>query len=181
MNGKRSRVVVVAAVATAMAAMSALPAGAADVAARVSTFERFGFTPGPDGGLVLNWGFDPAHISVPKGSTVKWTNTSSDGEPHTVSVVYERNVPQTIDDIFNCFAPGSVCGDILASHDPDNDGRPPFTSLVNAGKAGLNQQGDSRLIEAGQSVWAQVTSARGSTVHYICAIHPWMQATIDVT
>lgn len=159
------------------------PAGASDVAARVKTFENFGYTPGPGGGLVLNWGYTPAHLRVPSGSTVAFTNASGkqSGEPHTVSVVSAKHVPRTARDVLTCGAPGTVCFDILKAHDPNGDQQPPFTLLVNKGRTGLDTEGDSRLLLPGATAYAKISAPAGTTLHYLCAIHAWMQATITVT
>ena len=172
----RAALLVTGLAATAVG-LGAAPAGAEDVAARISTFERFGFTPGPGGGLVLNWGYDPASVSVPHGSTVRFAVPADNSEPHTVTVVSAANVPRTIDEVFNC----GPCNTALQRHDPGGDQQPPFNALVNRGATGLDRQGDSRLIFPGASAYAKISAARGSTLHYVCAIHPWMQAKIRVS
>jgi hypothetical protein len=54
--------------------------------------------------------------------------------------------------------------------------------VVNAGKPGLNQPGDSLLIDADHPVTrARVTASPGTTLHFICVIHPWMQGKLRVT
>lgn len=159
------------------------PAGASDVAARVTTFENFKYVPGPGGGLVLNWGFTPSRLKVPSGSTVAFANVSGkqSGEAHTVSVVSAARLPRTVQDVLTCGAPGTICFDIFKNHDPDLDFNPPFTKLVNRGTPGLNQEGDSRLLLPGDTSYAKISAPAGTTLHYICVIHAWMQATITVT
>lgn len=181
MKRTRRAVLVLAVAMTATGLSGAGTASADPPAAKVTTFENFGFVRGPDGGLVLNWGFAPRTVAVPSGSSVMWTNTSTDGEPHTISVASAAEVPKTIGDIFGCFAPDAFCGKVLVGHDPDNNGQPPFQRNVNVGKPGLNTSGDSRLLLAGQSTFPRVTAPAGTTLHYICAIHPWMQAQVNVT
>jgi plastocyanin len=182
-NTWRRTALAVALVAGTTTVAAAGPAGADGPAARVTTYENFRYEPGPGGGLVLDWGYAPAHITVPRGSVVTFQNTSGaqSGEPHTVSVVSYAHVPKTIDAILNCGAPGTVCASILTSHDPDGDQEPPFVKAVNRGREGLNQEGDSRLLLPGERAYTRITAASGTTVHYICAIHAWMQATITVT
>jgi hypothetical protein len=98
-----------------------------------------------------------------------------------VSVVSAGNVPRTALQVLTCGAPGTVCFDILKAHDPNGDQKPPFNLLVNKGRNGLDQPGDSRLLLPGATAWAKVSAPAGTTLHYICAIHAWMQATITVT
>ncbi len=168
----------VVALATAMTTLSAAPPASADVAAHVTAYEHFDYVPGPGGGLVLDFGYTPRNISVPHGSTVRWTSESGQ---HTVTVAADKTVPKTIDEIFGCFAPGALCDTTLAAHDPGNDQKPPFNKAVNVGRTGLNQQGDSRLFDPKHPTVATVTAPAGAKLHYICVIHPWMQATINVT
>jgi hypothetical protein len=53
--------------------------------------------------------------------------------------------------------------------------------VVNVGKPGLNQPGDSILITAEDPVIkARVTAQAGTTLRFICAIHPWMQGKLIV-
>ena len=45
----------------------------------------------------------------------------------------------------------------------------------------LDAAGDSEFIDVGQKKTTfVVTAAKGSTLPFFCAIHPWMQATIKV-
>ena len=90
-------------------------------------------------------------------------------DPHTLSIVERGDVPRTIEEVLTCPA----CGPFFEAHDPGNDQEPPFNYVVNAGKPGLNQPGDSLLIDAEQPVTrARVTAAPGTTLHFICVIHP---------
>ncbi len=186
MHGSRSRrralVVVLTTVAALLSAGQAAGAAPTEApAAHVTTYEGFDYVRGPGGGLVLDWGFTPRHLSVPHGSVVRFTNTSTDGEPHTVSVARYAEVPKTIDEIFGCFAPGAFCDRTLAAHDPDGDHEPPFAKRVDVGRAGLDRQGDSRLLLPQESAYPTISAPAGTVLHYLCAIHPWMQATVKVT
>jgi hypothetical protein len=51
---------------------------------------------------------------------------------------------------------------------------------VNVGGPGLDQSGDSLLFFAGESISAEISAAAGTTLYYLCAIHPWMQGSITV-
>ena len=184
MTGTR-RAVVAVGLALAAVTAGAAPADAA-AAAHVKTFDEFKLVEGPGGGLLLDFGFTPASITVPHGSTVRWSNPSINDEPHSVTVVTEAQVPRTIDEINACFeTEESFCNRVLSKHFPSEDA-PPVT-LVNVGRVGLNRSGDSRLLlppapdTPPTTLWARVTAPAGSTLHYICAFHPWMQAKINVT
>jgi hypothetical protein len=55
--------------------------------------------------------------------------------------------------------------------------------VVDKGQAGLDEPGDSIAIEGPKhkSISIKVTAAAGTTLHFMCAVHPWMQGTIKVT
>ena len=117
--------------------------------------------------------FTPGPLSVKQGETVTWENTTP-GEPHTISVVAAGDVPSTIDDVFNC----AICNTILAAHSPDPNGPP--VPVLNAGGPGLDAAGGSLVLFPDASISATISAPAGSTLSYICAIHPWMQGTINV-
>jgi plastocyanin len=117
--------------------------------------------------------FTPGSITVDSGSTVRWVNDTDD--PHTISVVAKADLPTSIDEVFMC----AVCGPILGSHFPSGPNNPPI-AVVNAGSAGFDAVGDSLWQNPGETVSATISAAPGSTLHYLCAIHPWMQGAISV-
>ena len=45
---------------------------------------------------------------------------------------------------------------------------------------GIDGRLDTLWVLPGESVSAQVTAPAGSTLPYLCAIHPWMQGEIEV-
>ena len=119
--------------------------------------------------------FTPGTIRVDSGDVVTWQHDDRTAEPHTVTIVAEGDLPTTADEVFSCEA----CGDALAAHFPAPPPAPPVF-VVNVGAAGLDAAGDSLLLFDDQSVSAVVTAASGSTLLYLCAIHPWMQGEINV-
>jgi plastocyanin len=121
--------------------------------------------------------FAPGPLSVASGDTVTWSNETE--EPHTVTVVEGSDVPTTIDEVFSCGAPGTPCFDAIVAHTATD----PPTLVVGGGAdgaAGLDGAGDSLLVFPGAQLSAKVTAASGTTLHYICAIHPWMIGSISV-
>lgn len=153
-------------------------------AASVTTIEIKGgdlFSPGHF--YKNNFRFTPATLTVKSGSTVQWVDHDrSPFEPHTVSVADEADVPKTIAEINRCYGPHGFCSGVLAKHDPDGDGEPPYTLDVNEGAAGFDTRGDSALLGGTlrSSVSVKITAKAGSTLYYMCTIHPWMQAQIVV-
>jgi len=134
--------------------------------------------------------FSPGPLSVKSGDTVTWQNTTVD--PHTISIVNASDLPTTIGQVFNCGAPGTVCATILACHFPNGFGpngpNPPiFFACKNALNGELKAAGDSFLIPPPnfgppslQTVTAKITAPSGTTLSYMCVIHPWMQGSIVV-
>ena len=149
----------------------------------MTTFENFKYVPGPGGGLVLNWGYTPAHLRVASGSTVAFANVSGkqSGEPHTVSVV--AALPGAAHRTRRAHLRRARHG--VRRHPRRAQPERRLPTAVHAagqqGRNGLDQPGDSRLLTPGATAYAKVSAPAGTTLHYICAIHAWMQATITVT
>jgi plastocyanin len=117
--------------------------------------------------------FDPGMIRVRPGGEVRWRNTTDD--EHTVTIVAAEDVPQDFDEVFECRDPGGVCRAALDAHFSSD----PPVAVINVGAPGLDMPGDSILIED-DPVGAIISAPAGSVLHYICAIHPWMQGNIAV-
>ena len=115
----------------------------------------------PNSQVASTFHYVPGTISVHSGSTAQWQNTTSD--PHTVTIVKPGQLPSNINAVFNC----KVC----ASQAPS----------ASVGGPGLDAPGDSLFIKPHGSVSAPVTAKAGTTLHYMCLIHPWMQGVIKVT
>jgi plastocyanin len=125
--------------------------------------------------------FAGATVTVRSGGTVIVTNTTEDA--HTLSIVKSSQLPRSLKQIENC----GVCGEIAKSHgvnpqEPPHPGPPPIP-LVNVGPAGFDEPGDSVFIAPkghGGPVTFTVTAPAGTTLNFMCAIHPWMQGRIQV-
>ncbi len=115
--------------------------------------------------------FAPGPISVRSGDTITFTNTV--GDPHTVSVVNKSDLPTNIGEVFNC----NICNQIFAN----SNGTGVLGNGANGRLAGV---GDSVFIAPagapGSTLGVKITAPSGSTLRYLCAIHPWMQGTINV-
>ncbi len=102
-------------------------------------------------------------------------------QPHTLSVVRRGQLPRKIRQIDGCFENGP-CGRLAVEHgaiNPDTgEEQEPTTPLVNAGREGFNQPGDSVLIPPGGRTAVDITGSKD--MYYLCAIHPWMQGKVDV-
>jgi hypothetical protein len=147
----------------------------------ITAVNKFSFE--PNEALNVKFRFKPGTLRIDKGEQLTFRQGPVvpdvfPPDPHTLSIVNRGDVPRTIEEVLTCPA----CGPFFEAHDPGNDQEPPFNYVVNAGKPGLNQPGDSLLIDAEQPVTrARVTAAPGTTLHFICVIHPWMQGKLRVT
>jgi hypothetical protein len=129
----------------------------------------------------LRWQKDV--YAVKAGGTLTITNKAHDG-PHTFSVVTKKDLPRTVKQINNC----QICQTIAQEHgaDPNSDA-PPTHLFVEDGVGqdtppSIDKPGDSAFIgpNPGDSVTLTVTAKKGATLYFMCAIHPWMQAKVQV-
>lgn len=118
--------------------------------------------------------FTPGMIKVASGEEVTWTHDDNTTAPHTVTIV-EEFPEATLDAIFGCGAPGEPCEVALTAHFAGG-----FNPVVEAGGPGLDAPGDSLFFFDDTSVTATVSAPSGTTLQYLCAIHPWMQGEIVV-
>ena len=126
--------------------------------------------------------FFPGTATVKSGSTVTLRNKSQGAVPHSLSLLKASALPKTGDAIMNCVA----CGPLIAAHQADPNTGEVKQPVVDVGQPGFDTMGDATT--AGDSVFLppkgkvtfKVTAKRGSTLHFFCAIHPWMQGTIKV-
>jgi plastocyanin len=119
--------------------------------------------------------FTPGKIGAASGDEVTWTHDDKTDEPHTATIVEEFPEP-TLDAIFGCGAPDQPCGQALAAHAVSGQ-------VVDVGAPGFNEPGDSLFFGAEEPfnvISAEVTAPAGTTIKYLCAIHPWMQGEITV-
>ena len=119
--------------------------------------------------------FVPGPIKVAEGQEITWVDEDRVAdEPHTATIVDESDLPTTLEEVFECGAPDEPCGEALEAHFSGN------TQVVDVGDPGLDSPGDSLLFFPDGSISGEVTAPAGSTLFYLCAIHPWMQGSITV-
>lgn len=122
--------------------------------------------------------------TIDKGAKLKIVNQT--GAPHTLSLVKADLVPQTKNQIKHCAVNGhQICNAIGGWH--KFDGQNIHRNPVRAGKPGWNTEGgthrlgDSVFFVPGQNPASRrVRAPHGTVLHFICAIHPWMNGTITV-
>ena len=134
--------------------------------------------------------FVPGTVTVKSGCTLTFEfATPGQSDPHSLSMVKESDLPKTTAQIENC----EICRQIAAKH-VKHPGQPPGPQnpilhwIVNAGEPGLDVPGDSiGIFEAKgappghRSVTVPVSAPAGTTLYFICGMHPWMQGKIVVT
>lgn len=123
--------------------------------------------------------FDREKVKIRSGGTVTWKNKTGFDEAHTITIATGASLPSTIDEIFNCGAPGTACAPAIGHVDADFNPIPGM-EVLNAGLPGLNEVGDSLLLAPGGEISAVVSAPAGTRLQYLCAIHPWMQGEIKV-
>jgi plastocyanin len=131
----------------------------------------------------LRWNKDS--YTVASGGTVHVVNGDGSEGPHTFTVLAKRDVPKTIRTLFSCRA----CAQLTRAHgaDPNTEAPPRFPFLENGvGQTtppSLDRPGDSGVTgrgRKGESIDFHVTARAGTTLYFICLIHPWMQSKIEV-
>jgi plastocyanin len=169
----------IAAVVAAVAAAIALPALAAAPPAKVTQKIVGGAKFVPNRALSETVHFKKDRILIQKGGTIRLVDTTK--TDHTFSLVKKSQVPRRLAQVEACFSEKGVCSKLAVEHgaiNPDTgEEQPPTTPLVNKGKPGFNQPGDSIIIPAGKTRKVKVTTAQ--PLYYICAIHPWMLGAIN--
>ncbi len=136
--------------------------------------------------------FGPGQIWVSSGTRVTWVKADASSDPHTITIVNKSDRPNSFDEVFACGSnPTDVCSSALAAHFPGGFNNPPVIRVEPDSVPGLDQPGDSLLLcpnfnpqaqACGHgSISAVVSAPAGSTLFYMCVIHPWMQGVIHVT
>jgi hypothetical protein len=122
--------------------------------------------------------------SVKSGGTITIVNLAASDGPHTFSVVKKSQLPRTVAQITNC----KICQTIASEHgaDPSSNAPPKFLFTENGVGSNtapnVDRPGDSAFIAPQQKakVTLKVTAKPGTTLYFICAVHPWMQAKLLV-
>ena len=181
MSRRRFARVAVPGLALVVATAIAVPAGAqsGDASARVKLNTIGGVTFKANEYIQDNMRFSKDGVTVNTGDRLVLTDRTR--QPHTLSVVRRKQLPRSVRGIDGCFE-GGPCGELFVKHGAVNpetgEEQDPTTPLVNAGKAGFNQPGDSVLIPPRGKTTIRITGAKD--MYYLCAVHPWMQGKINV-
>jgi len=132
----------------------------------------------------LRW--DKDVYTVQSGATIRIVNMAAGEGPHTFTVVRKSDMPRNGAQAVNC----RICNVLAKAHgaNPNSDAPPKFPFLENGvGQAtppSVDKPGDSGITgkgKKGESITLTVTAAPGSKLSFMCLIHPWMQAELDVS
>jgi plastocyanin len=128
--------------------------------------------------------FKPGTVTVKSGGTLRFTYGDREQEPHTLTIVPKAQLPKTVQQVENC----SVCQRYATPHLKNpraqpGPGNPIIHWTLNQGQPGLDTIGDSLAIQPGahKTISAVVSAPAGTTLYFVCAVHPWMQGKIVVT
>lgn len=110
--------------------------------------------------------------------------------PHTFSLVEKGTLPKTKSAQKSCFTPGKICMSIAKWHGFNPKTEKITVNPVKAGPEGWStlgnnggKKGDSWFTgesKKGTHITEAVTAKAGTTLYFMCAIHPWMQGSIKV-
>jgi plastocyanin len=121
--------------------------------------------------------FTPGTVRIKSGGTL--TIRSKSPEPHTFSIVTKKQLPKNRKQLDNCGSPGTICDTLNTAHQVGPDGN-PAKPVVDIGAAGIDQPGDSFVLNPKSSQKVAVSAKAGTTLLFVCAIHPWMQGKLKV-
>jgi hypothetical protein len=134
-----------------------------------------------------------APATIAAGEDLKVVNQSDPRKfgPHTFSLVTKGSLPKTPNARKLCFAKGHICRSIANWHGVKGNGpvkeNPAEAGLPGWDTLGSNSRaGDSWFTgnKPGTSLTQQVTvdvSAGPTRIYFLCAIHPWMQGSSEIT
>jgi hypothetical protein len=108
--------------------------------------------------------------------------------PHTFSLVTKGSLPKTAKQRKSCFTPGHICFAIAEWQHFNPKTEKVGLPLAEAGQEGwstmgsVKKEGDSWFSgeRPGGKIDQKVTAKAGTTLYFMCAIHPWMQGSIKV-
>lgn len=129
--------------------------------------------------------------TVEAGTQLKIKNKTNPRQvgPHTFSLVREKTLPETHDQIKKCGKElKGMCGQIIKWHQVNLQTGEIGLNPVEVGKQGWDRMGDRKrkgdswvAERKGESFKRKVTAPAGKTLTFLCAVHPFMQGEITVT
>jgi len=127
--------------------------------------------------------FAPAVITVTSGESVTFEKTDKGPDPHTVTIATSKaQLPRSFE------SPCKPC-DAARGHlkNPKSQQGPPQNPVahwvLDKGQPGFDTFGDSVVLAPKgphKSATVVISAPAGTTLYFVCAIHPWMQGKIIV-
>lgn len=127
--------------------------------------------------------------TVAEGDQLEIVNETNPHQvgPHTFSLVTKGSLPRTPKARKNCFSPKHICLSIAIWHGFNPKTEQITKNPAKAGPAGwstmgsTSKKGDSWFSEKkNEDISEEVTATAGTTLYYMCAVHPWMQGKVKV-
>ena len=110
--------------------------------------------------------------------------------PHTFSLVEKGTLPKTKAAEKSCFTPGHICMSIAKWHGFNPKTEKITVNPVKAGPLGWSTAGNNKgkkgdswftgETKKGTHTIEKVTAKAGTTLYFICAVHPFMQGSVKV-
>jgi plastocyanin len=125
----------------------------------------------------------PGTVTAASGSTLTFTYSDKEQEPHTLTIVNQSDLPRTVAQLNRCAPCRKYATPHLKNpHAPPGPGNPIVRWTLDQGLPGLDSVGDSLAIEPGKHrhISIKVSAPSGTTLYFMCAVHPWMQGKIIV-
>lgn len=132
-----------------------------------------------------NMYFAPGTVTVKSGESLTFKFGDRKAmEPHTLTIVKQSDLPKTAGEVENC----KPCEQYATPHlknpkAPPDEHNPIVHWTLNKGEPGLDAVGDSIAIQQPgphKSITVKVSAPAGTTLYFVCAVHPWMQGKIVV-
>lgn len=130
--------------------------------------------------------------AVYQGQQLEIFNTTNPRQvgPHTFSLVEKSLQPSTKAAQKSCFTPKHICMSIAQWHGFNPKTEKISINPVEAGPEGWStegnnsgKKGDSWFTgesKKGTHITEEVTAKAGTTLYFMCAVHPWMQGSVKV-
>ena len=125
--------------------------------------------------------FSPGITTIRSGDSITLVHADATDEPHTLTVVNPGELPSSVDDIFSCGEPGTLCDEIFNTVGPQIVDQNTAQFINVGGGPGLDARLDTIFLPAGTWITVPVSAPPGTTLSFMCAIHAWMQGTIKVS
>lgn len=130
----------------------------------------------------------PETVTVGDQLEIRNTTNPKQVGPHTFSLVTKGSIPKTRKAIGTCFTPKKICFAIAQWHGFNPKSEKITKNPAKAGPAGWSTmgttttKGDSWFSgeTKGGHISQEVTAEAGTTLYFMCAIHPFMHGQIKV-